>query len=470
MAFDFYDQYSQDPWEGITQNERTWYDPLLMDIYSRASVYSQYVRMKIDMNAVQSREIVFNSTIPPRPNIGVLGNRDKEASRLFVDSFQKRITVQRYGNGMSLHKESQMFSYWKRNGDYGLIPIINQSLGQAMVDHLDLLARNAYFENYYAMFGDGSETGFSGIDATQADNHMSTNLLDAIWLGMKDRKVPWAAYPGQYNQGEVVCVTSPGALYDLKREVNSNNNAANQFVNINLYQQNTQLLNGEIGTYRNVRFVETPMAILWNAGEVIAQSPIKVAVKPGDGAPDPTTTPVEGVRYVGQPAARHYIEVADVTGFEVGDVVTVHQLRGDGTDGRSVPDGLDFTDPMAQNLEIWSINVGANRITFKEPYMMVSLDSAEGLETDLGGTVFGYVTKGTNVHTALFFNTAYNNGVVAGVAQPPRIYLPPAIDDFLSIYRITYDMFLKYQLWEPGVFEVAFLAGSNKQRGNVYSR
>lgn len=469
MAVDFYADYSRDPWSGITTNERLWYDPLLMDIYSRSSVYSQYVRMKIDLNAVQSREIVFNSLIPPRPNIGVIGNRDQEASRLYTDAFQKRITVQRYGNGMSIHRESEMFNYWKRNGDYGLVPIINQSLGQAMVDHLDLLARNAYMQNYYAMFGDGSATGFSGVDHTQTDNHLSTDLLDAIWLGMKDRRVPWAAYPGQYNQGSVVCVTSPGALYDLKREVNGSNNAANQFVNINLYQQNTQLLNGEIGTYRNVRFVETPMAILWNAGAVDAQSAIKVAVKPGDGAPDPATVAVEGVRYVGQPAARHYIEVASVTGFNVGDVVTVHKLRHNGVDGRGVVDGLDFTDPMAQNLEIWSVDVGNNRLTFKEPYMMVSMDGT-GLEEDLGGTVYGYVTLGSNIHTALFFNTAYSNGVVAGVAQPPRIYLPPAVDDFLSIYRITYDMWLKYQIWEPGVFEVAFLAGSNKQRGSVYSR
>lgn len=101
--------------------------------------------------------------------------------------------------------------------------------------------------------------------------------------------------------------------------------------------------------------------------------------------------------------------------------------------------------------------------------MMTDL-SGNGLETDLGGGVYGYVTKGRNIHTAIFFSGAYQNGIISGVTQPPRIYTPPAVDDFESIYRISYDMWMKYQLWEPQTFEVAFLAGSNKDRGQVYIR
>lgn len=375
-----------------------------------------------------------------------------------------------YGNGMSLHRESEMFNYWKRNGrENALRSIIQQSLGQAIVDHVDLLARNAFLKNPYAYFGSGSATGFNGITTS---HRLSTDLVDAIQLGLKDRKLPYAAYPTNLDPGDVFCITSAGARYDLMREVNSSNLVDNKFVNIKMYADPSSIVNGEVGSYRGVRFIETPMSILWNAGAVTSQTTITAAVEPGDGAPDPETTAVDQVRYVGQPDATHSIAVTSSSGFLVGDKVTVHKLRrtsGEIAAGNyGVVDGLNWEDPMAQDMVIHSIPDGTH-ITFKEPYMMTDL-SGNGLETNLGGGTYGYVTKATNIHTAIFFSGQYQNGIIAGVTQPPRIYTPPAVDDFESIYRITYDMWMKYQLWEPQVYEVAFIAGSNKDKGVVYSR
>ena len=372
-----------------------------------------------------------------------------------------------YGNGMSLHRTSELFNYWKlaEAGGYGLRPIIEKSLGQVVVDHMDVLARNAYLQNPYAYFGDGSATGFSGITTS---HKMSTDLLDAIQLGIKDRKMPWASLPQDQNPGDVFCITSPGAIYDLKREVAGSSYAANQFVNIAQYANGTLLLNGEIGTYRGVRFVESPLAILWNAGAVTTQTTITAAVQPGAGAPDPASVAVDSVRYVGQPSAAHSITVTDSSGFAVGDKVTVHQLRSTGSDGLGVSNGLNWRDPMAQDMVIYSIP-DSTHITFKEPYMMTT-DQGAGLEENLGAGVYGYVTKGRNIHTALFMNGMSRQGVIAGVTQPPRIYTPPPVDDYMSIFRITYDMWMKYALWEPQTFEVAFLAGSNRDKGQVYVR
>ena len=42
-----------------------------------------------------------------------------------------------YGNGMSIHKESNLFVYWQMRGGgtgSGLYPIINQSLGHVVTD------------------------------------------------------------------------------------------------------------------------------------------------------------------------------------------------------------------------------------------------------------------------------------------------------------------------------------------------
>lgn len=474
MSYDFNTTYASDPWDGIESNERDWYDGILRERYSRQAVYSPLVTMKVDLNAHRARTIHFNELLPPRPNTSVIPNREMNASRLYMDGYQKKLTVQRYGNGMSLHRESEMFNYWSRNGDFGLIPIIQDSLGQAIVDHIDLLARNAFFTNPYSMMGTGSATGFSGITNAMK---MNSDLIDAIRLGMKDRRVPWASLPVEFGApSEIVCITSPGALYDLFREGSDPDDRRNTFVQANLYQEHTRLLIGEVGQYKGVRFVENNLSVLWNCGETEVQTPIKSAVVPGQGAPDPSTTAVDEVRYVGQADATHYIEVADASGFAADDKVTIHKLRHTAptlvtAGGRGVLNGPRYDDPMLQDIEIHSVDTVStpNRLILKEPYMMVGLDG-NGLETDLGGTVFGYVTLGRNIHTALFLNPNQKNGIIAGVTQPPNLYFPPPVDDFMSIYRITYDMWLKYALWEPQVFEVAFLAGSNKGKGQPYIR
>src|SRR5215216_3190630 len=111
MAYDFNATYALDPWDAIQNNERPWYDGLLREVYQRQSVYSQRVSMQVDLTAMRSRTVTFNSLLPTRPNIASIPNREMNASRLYMDGYQNQITVLRYGNGMSLHRESEMFSY-----------------------------------------------------------------------------------------------------------------------------------------------------------------------------------------------------------------------------------------------------------------------------------------------------------------------------------------------------------------------
>ncbi len=472
-TFDFSNYYGVDPWGDITLNERDWYDPFLRDIYLRNSVYSQHVSMKVDLNGPRARTIHFNDLIAPRPNIAPIQPRAMEATRLYTDSYQKSVTTQRYGNGMALHKESEMFSYWQRMGGgtgFGLLPIIQASLGQVITDHLDTLARNAFFAHPYSLKGLSTASGFDGIDT---DDKMVTDLLDEIWLGMRDRSIPFAPVPTVAPSGsELLCITTAGAVHDLKREIGSG--GALSFVEVHKYANATPLIRGELGMYRGFRFIDNPFAKLWNMGTNQAQTTITAAIQPGDGAADPETELVEGVRRVGQPGATHFIQVASVTGFEAGDMITIHELRHanlasvQAYKGAGVVNGPKFDDPMLQNVEIHSVDVGNNRLILKEPYMMTK-DNGKGLETDLGSGVYGYVTKAQTIHSALFLNPRYGvSPLVAGVAQPPVIYTPPAIDDYLSMYRITYDMWLKYALWEPRAFEVAFITGANRGLGRLF--
>lgn len=471
MAYDFQNYYGVDPWGDITLNEREWYDPVLRDMYMRSSVYSQYATFKVDMLQPRARTIYFNDLIPMRPNIAPIANRQMEATRLYTDSFQRQVQTQRYGNGVAIHRESELFSYWQRNGDFGLLPIIQQSLGQTLVDHLDLLARNTFFKHPFPMFGTGSASGFDGITFTSTGDKISTEILDSIRLSLVSRRVPFSALPTTYEFNQMpIVVTTNGFIHDLKREINANGPS---FVETHLATESGRmtLLTGEVGMYRGFRFVVNDMALLENCGPIVHQTTITAAVQPGDGAADPETTLVEGVRKVGQPGATHYIQVASVGSIQSGDIIAVHRLRASTSDvatGRAVTNGVLFDDPMLQNIEVHAVDTVNNRIILKEPYMMTQ-DNGKGLETDLGGGVYGYVTKGKHVHTALFLNpSAQTAPVVVGVSQPPILYTPPAIDDYLSMYRITYDFWMGHTIWEPRVFKVWFGAGANVTTGNIF--
>jgi len=464
--------YASDPWENITTNEREWYDPALRDVYIRNAVYSPHVTMKIDLNGPKARTINFNDIIPPRANIAALSNRAMESSRLHTDTYGRDVTTERMGNGMAFHRESQMFNFWERNGKAaGIINIINGGLGQVIVDHLDALARNSFFNHPNPTMGTASASGFGLIGA---DEKMTTDLIDYIWLRLRDRQRPYSALPAHYPTGEeMLCITTAGVVHDLKREIGVGSGELT-FVDVHKYSHGGKLIRGEIGMWRGVRFIDNGFAKLWNCGLNEVQTTIKAEVKPGDGAPDPATTKVEGTRKVGQPAATHYLTVQDSAGFSVGDMVSIHRTRhSSGTlttySSRGVLNGPIYDDPQKQDVEIYSIDTsggaGDHHIAFNEPFMMVD-QSGEGLETDLGSGVYGYVTLAATIHSALFLVPGIsNNGLVAGIAQPPRIYTPRPIDDYESIYRISYDMWLKYALWDSRAYELVFLRGANALTG-----
>lgn len=317
---------------------------------------------------------------------------------------------------------------------------------------MDKLARNAFLSGHLAMYG--RSTGIDFGDITTSDT-ITTSLLNDITLGMAERDVP-----GFVNDsgapGNIFCITTPGVLRDIRHEA-SNSANANAFIDVMKYADPKRIVAGEVGSYQGIRFIATNDACLFNNGTIIAQTTVTSAVAAGDGAPNPGTTAVYGVEYVGQPGKTHHITVADASGFAVGDKVALHTDR---TNDFGVTNGVDFRDGTLQaEMEIVAIN--GNNISFRRPSMWA-------YTTDLGGGVYAYLTKASNVHTALF--VADTDGVVMGVAQPPRLHNPAPIDDLDQIFRFTYDMYLGYQVFNPYAFETLYLAGSNRHKGARYIR
>src|SRR5690606_17210015 len=97
---------------------------------------------------------------------------------------------------------------------------------------------------------------------------ISTRLIHDIHLGMSEREVPYTRNPdGSAPFGNIICITTPGVLSDLRNEV-ANNSKGIEFINAMSYANATQLISGEVGTYAGVRFVQTNDACLYNAGEI----------------------------------------------------------------------------------------------------------------------------------------------------------------------------------------------------------
>lgn len=438
------------PWAGITTKERMFYDPILRDVYRWKAVFGPYITFQQNLANRQAKNMTITSLYDPHADFNRLGLRDMSLPALHVDSRGQEITFERYGGKVAYHTYDEIITYWQYSGGNmsAVRRIVQDKLGQHMVDVQDMLARNAMLSVPFKLYG-GDATDFQTLTA---DDKISTSILNEIHLGMKYRGVPYAQ-TGNGSVGTIVCVTSPGVIFDLQQQTDPKD-----WLTPMAYADPSRLLNYEVGTYRNIRFVETPKCTLFNTGAQTIQANISAAVNAGDGAPDPSTTLVDSTYKVGQPGATHYIQLAggtDMTKFVVNDIVSIGVQR---TTDFGVTNGVDFRDGKLSNRRIVAIDAGNTRLSFDQPIMV-------DLDINLGAGVYGYVTKANHVHSAIFVGGS--DGIVMGVGRPPRLHAPGPIDDFDSIYRFSWDSFQGYCNYNPSVLETLFVSASFRQVGGM---
>jgi len=439
--------YGDTPWEDFDKNQRTVYVPELLEAYRINSLFYGLVTYGVNLAAQRTGKMVFTQVLDPEPNIAELQTRQIWLPQLYMDSRQLEITSAYYGDKVMLHKYDDLITYWQENGTAGLRRIVSSRLAPHMVQSLDLLARNTFLDKSVLMFA-GSASDFGSLANTDV---FDLSVARAVHLG--------ADYQPDPVQNPIVGIASPSAVYTIK------DTDAGEFISRLQYTDNRRMLNYEIGEYEGTRFAQHPTVCLWNCGTILQQTTITASVGLGDGAPDPATTKVEKVWMVGQSDATHYLTVASSAGFEAGDIVTLHIHKGGDSstydtalDSKlKVTDGVLFTDPKMVTREIHSVDTG--KLIFTEP---VTVDY---FQTNLGGGVYGYVTKGRPVHAVVFLKGP--RGVVSGVLQPPQTYNPGPIDDTQSIYRFSWDARMKYQQMYPRRFEVYFHAGPVRKLGKV---
>lgn len=454
MADPITDYYADNPVEVLDKNQRTWYDPDILVLFKQQALFSNVISYVKNLGDVRATKMVVTQLLEPHANYNALTARQLWLPAMHIDSRYVEIAFEHHGGKVALHEYDDLVTYWRANGQEGLRSILKNVLGWHIVTVHDLLARNAFLKGalettgytYYA----GDATNFNTIDSTDI---FTPDIAAEIQLGMKYRDVAGALNPDG-SPGAVVCYTTPGVIFDIQRDPD--------WVEASKYADAARLFRYEVGSYKNVRFVESPRLVLWNCGALAFQDTISAAAHAGDGSPLPGTTTVDGVYNVGQTSAGivHYLQLSGTPGtgtltdnVAVNDIITIHTAR---TSSFGVTNGVNPFDGALHNRRVVSKDTGNNRIVLDKPIMA-------DFATDLGGGVYGYVTKANNIHSSLFIGGP--QGIVTGVAAPIRMHTPPAIDDLESIQRFTWDDRMGHQPFNPEVFEVVFSSGSVRIKG-----
>ena len=444
--------YSDEPFSVMTENQRTWLDPDLIDIWRLRSVFRPLITYTRNLADIRATSMTVTQLLDPHPDTSPLSPRQIWMPSMHIDSRAVEITFEHNGNKIAYHKYDDMITYWRQNRVAGLRRIARGALGTAEVDMNDLLARNALIEGSlttgYSLYGStGSGVDFSSIDAASL---YDPAIGSDIWLGMSYRNVPGALGPSG-TSGTLVCFTSPGVIYDIQNDAG--------WRSVREYLQDRVLLNYEVGAHKDVRYVQTPKCTLWNCGKIRARAPISSMVHAGDGSPAHTTK-VDGTYKVGQQGSGvvNYIQLGSfttgaITDIVVGDIVTFHQTV---TSSYGITNGVNFNEGKLTNRRVVEVDSSNGRLVLDQPFLV-------DFDTDLGGGTYGYVTLGRNIHVSIFVGG--EQALVAGVAQQPLFYELDPIDDFNAIYRFSFDQYIGYQPFRPEVFEVCFTAGTTRVKG-----
>lgn len=453
---DFDTYYSDNPWEVIDKNQRVWYDPELIATYRRSSLFTPTIQFVKNLGDVRATKMTMTQLLDPHPDFTSLAVRQIWMPASHIDSRAVEIVFNRYGGKVAYTVYDELITYWKQNNQEGIRQIMRGALGQHMVEVLDMLARNAYLkgaiDSGYIMYEGGGDD-FSHISTT--DTFALETGMD-IWLGMTLRDVAAALGPsGAANN--IVCYTTPGVIYDIQK-----GNGSDEWLAINQYEGRVQALKYEVGTYKNIRFIQSPKLILWNCGEVIAQGLITAAVNAGDGAPPPGSTKVDATWMVGQTSAgiKNYVNVGSwgtgaYANINVNDIVTIHTTR---TSANGITNGVNYLEGTLHNRRVVGKTTGPDRFILDKPIMV-------DMNTDLGAGTYAYLTKGRNIHASIFVGG--NDGIVSGVSLPPRFHAPPPVDDFEMVQRFSWDGYFGHQVYNPEVFEVVMSAGTTRVKGDA---
>lgn len=403
----------------LPAGQRAYYEQMLLDTLRVKSILVPFCTMKEDFKARDTGQIVYSEVFDTEPNWNPGSETTPWLNGAYLDSRSITIGLDIHGDVIKISDYSELVNFWN-NGD--LTGLVQGKLGENMVATLDVLALNAFLSHPDKMYG-GNATSRATLDAADIFN---VDQIELARLQLEENEVPGVASVNADDVAELVCVTTPAVIHDIRTTANS------KWIEANNYAGTTRRFTGEMGSYGGVRFVKTNRNKLRNRGATIAQSALSAATVPGQGA----AATVDVVYSVGQSTSTRHVTLDAITGFAVGQYVTIHSSLL----GPTVLDG----DGTQETRRIVSIDVANKRLSFDKPL----------LKAHAGGD---YVTHGLNVHTSIFMG---GPGVVYAVGERPHPFPLPVIDDRGMIRRFAWRGFLKFQLFRPEFFRVAETSAS----------
>ncbi len=399
--------------------QRAYYEARLLENLRTKSILVPFTVMKEDFKARDTGQIVYSEVYDTEPNWNPFTENVVWLKGAHLDSRSVTIDLEIHGDVIKLSDYNELVNYWN-NGD--LRGLVDGKLGQNQVDHLDILARNAFLSTPNKTYtGDASSR--ATLDQTDV---FDVDKAELIRTHMEENEVPGVSAVGDGEGKFIVCATTPRVIHDIRIS------AGKEWLDVNMYAGTGRKFTSEAGTWAGVRFLKTNRLRMRNYGATEHQTTLAAATVPGQGA----AATVDKVYNVGQAGSIRYVLVDDMTGFDVGRYVTITDqaqgvvpLEGDGTQ---------------ETRRIVAIDADNKKITFDKPL----------LKSHASGD---YLTIGVDVHASIFMG---GPGVVYGVGERPHPVLLPVIDDLGMIRRLAWRAFIKMQLYRPEFFEVVESGGS----------
>lgn len=297
------------------------------------------------------------------PTIGSLVETvDVDTQRM--QDFQVNMSVFEYGNAVGTTKKLDLLSY------FGPISsIVREQLAPQMALTVDTLARNA---------------AWSGAPKRYVGGHTARSQLLSSDVATMDT-VKQAAHTLRMGRvmeeaGGFICVCHPSVVYDLREDPMWEDPAR--------YSDPSRLARGEVGRYYGVRFVQSNLARLPNAGAATV------------------STTLTGAHSVGDTS----LTMASTVGLSDGDEISLFAAA------QSTPDGTGTTE---EPVIIASVD-DANNVTLEQG---LAIDHANGDKIRLGLDVFPLMFMGAD--------KPYGKAVVAN----PSVVVSPQTD---KLKRMSY--------------------------------
>jgi hypothetical protein len=419
-----------------------------------------------------------NELLRGHTNYNVIGNRARFIDAMYVDGRKKKLEAdKRYGGKAQIWEFDELVSRFGKGTPQFMLNVLRTRLMGGVIETHEMLARNAMLDYAIHKFlADGSKWVATSNDfdtiSTASSWKVDLKLLEQARLRMAERSLDYRQEWGTYAQpvpgfpGDILVITSPGVMYDIW------NTAEGQWMQDLRELQDQRIINGGVVRWKGVTFVETMWSVLFNAGSITRQVAVTEPIKFGDGAPDPDDTRVDNVYLTGQSTSNqtHYVQCSDLgtSQFAAGNRVTIHIER---TSDWGVTNGLDFTDGMSYEAEIYSVDETNERLTFRQP---IPLEYAKAFQAAPQGgsatTCYAFVTKAQHIHPIYIVGS---RGMATFASRRKiRVYNPIDTADLPNVLRVTWDEYGEMNRWNLDLYEVHFVAASSglSGRGTVQVR